>query len=66
MKLQTLFEMCHNLGLGTIITVRDFNSMKIIDIDSYERINSIFGDKEIIYFSIDDLRHATVYMEGVA
>lgn len=62
MKLQVLFEMCHNLGFGTVIIVRDYKTMGYLDEGSYEEMHSLYGDYEIVYFSIDDLRHATIYI----
>ena len=64
MKLQDLFEMCDNLGSGSIIIVRNEN-MKYVDEGSYPEMHALYGEHPIVNFKIDDARHATVYLVGV-
>lgn len=66
MKLQDLFEMCDNLGSGTIIRVHN-EQFKFVESGSYPEMHALYGGREIISFRIhgEFNGNATVYLAGV-
>ena len=64
MKLQDLFEMCENLGHGTVVIVRNEDS-DYVDEGSYPDMHALYGDKTIVSFRIEDRLHATVNIAGL-